>query len=201
MNLPPPPGSAGPPAIPAPPEASAPKTPSRVPLVVGLLVFVGLLVGGGLVWRWASTPAPCASAELTSERFGYCISVPTGWRVAEVAGDAPSADQLFRPDGDATVMIQAVEAGHGLDAFARDVRRLQRGEGLSPAATHPTQVDGVDAREWDATLSSGSQTIRARTIVFERDGVAWRVQFADTDAAFDGHVAGLSAMLASWRFR
>ncbi len=203
MNLPPPPGSAERPSIPPPPEAPAAgsESPSRAPLVVGLIVFVGLLVGVGLIWRWASTPATCANADLTSDRFGYCVSVPGGWRVAEATGEVLSTDQLFRPDGNATMTIQAVETDRGPSAFADDVRRLQQDGGLTTGDIRSTQVDGVSARGWDATLRSGSGAIRSRTVVFERDGVVWRVQFADTGRTFDDHVGGLSGILASWRFR
>ncbi len=204
MNLPPPPGPAEPPKIPPAPEAAGPAgaaPPPRGPLVLGLAIFVGLLVAVGLVWRWAATPATCADADLTSERFGYCIAVPGGWRAADVTGEELPADQLFQPDGNATVMIQAIETGRGLDAFTDDVRRLQQDEGLTPTDVRQTQVDGVEARRWDATLAGGAGTIRARTLVFERDGIAWRIQFADTSSTFDEHVADLSRILESWRFR
>ena len=61
-------------------------------------------------------------------------------------------------------------------------------------------VAGVDALEWDATLGS-SGAVRARTVVFERDGVAWRLQFADSSKAFDAHAGDLAQMLRSWQFR
>ena len=37
--------------------------------------------------------------------------------------------------------------------------------------------------------------------MFARDGIAWRLQFADTTDAFDESVADLDRMLGSWRFR
>ncbi len=120
--------------------------------------------------------------------------------VAEpVAGQLP-ADQLFRPDGDATLMIQAVDTGRDLAAFADDVRRLQGDSGLDTEEMRSLTVAGVDALQWDATLGS-SGTVRARTVIFERDGIAWRLEFADSAEAFDAHVGDLDLMLRSWRFR
>ena len=201
MNLPPPPAPPEGPAIPLPPDAVSAPAPSRTPLLLGLLVVAGLVLAAGLVWRWASASSACEGADHTSERFGYCIAVPAGWRVAEVKTEEQPADQLFLPNGNATVMIQAVETDRGLDAFADDLRRLQVKQGLMPAAIGSTKVDGVAARRWDATAVSGARTIMARTLVFERDGIAWRIQFADTSDAFETHVADLSRILASWRFR
>lgn len=223
MSLPPPPpapppelpelpGRPGRPPIPPPPEPperspipppdeAIRSRPSRAPLVVGALALVMLVAGAMLMWRWLTTPAPCAGADLSSERFGYCIAVPRGWLVARVTGEALPADQLFKPDGDATVTIQAVETARGLDAFAEDLRRLQRDAGLEPAETRSIRVNGVSARQWDAAVVSGPQAIRTRTVVFERDGVAWQVQFADAEEAFDQDVGDLSRILESWRFR
>jgi hypothetical protein len=54
--------------------------------------------------------------------------------------------------------------------------------------------------QWDATLGS-SGAVRARTVVFLRDGIAWRLQFADSTKVFDDHVGDLARMLRSWQFR
>ncbi len=61
-------------------------------------------------------------------------------------------------------------------------------------------VAGVDALQWDATLGA-SGAVKARTVVFERDGIAWRLQFADPAKAFEADVGDLARMLGSWRFR
>lgn len=201
MSLPPPP-IPDPPSIPPPPELRPPDDdtrPSRTPLVVGVLLAVLLLGGGGLLWSWANQPSICHDASVTSERFGYCITVPEGWRVADVGDDLP-ADQLFRPDGATTLMIQAVDTQRDLRAFAEDVRGLQTDDGLKVEQIRTLTVAGVDALRWDATLGA-SGDITTRTIVFARDGIAWRLQFADVTDAFDESVADLDRMLGSWRFR
>jgi hypothetical protein len=207
VNLPPPPPAPAAPSIPPPPEphpASGPADvepePSRAPLVVGILLVAALFGTGALLWSWANRPAICDDANISSERFGYCITTPPGWRLAEPAGEDPPADQLFRPDGDTTLMIQAVETGRDLPAFADDVRRLQADNGLKNEEVRTLTVAGVDALRWDATLGS-SGAVRARTIVFLRDGIAWRLQFADSAEAFDAHVDDLARMLRSWQFR
>jgi len=167
---------------------------------VGVLIVGALFGTGALLWFWATRPAICDDANVRSERFGYCITAPPGWSLAEpIAGQIP-ADQLFRPEGDTTLMIQAIETGRDLPAFADDVRRLQTDNGLDTVEMRTLTVAGVDALEWDATLGS-SGAIRARTVVFERDGVAWRLQFADSAKAFDAHVGDLARMLRSWQFR
>ena len=207
MNLPPPPPAPVPPQIPPPPGhrpeaiSSVPDArPSRAPLAIGIVLVVAFFGTGALLWSWATRPALCHDANVTSERFGYCITAPPGWRLAELAGGELPADQLIRVDADTTLMIQAVETGRDLPAYADDVRRLQSDNGLHTDEMRSLTVAGVDALEWDATLGS-SGAIRARTVVFERDGVAWRLQFADPANAFDAHVGDLAQMLRSWRFR
>jgi hypothetical protein len=206
VSLLPPPPVPDPPTIPPPPEpgpASAAgdiEAPSRGPLVVGVAVIVAVLGTGALLWSWAARPARCDDANVSSERFGYCITAPPGWRLAEPADEAPPADQLFRPDGDSTLFIQAIETGRGLTSFAEDVRRLQADNGLDTEEMQRLTVAGADALRWDATLGS-SGNVRARTVVFERGGVVWRLQFADSAEAFDEHVGELGQMLRSWQFR
>jgi hypothetical protein len=168
--------------------------------VVGVLLVVALFGTGALLWSWATRPAICDDANVSSERFGYCITAPPGWRLAEPVDEEVPTDQLFRPDGDTTLMIQAVETGRDLPAFADDVRRLQTDNGLNTEEMRTLTVAGVDALQWDATLRS-SGTVRARTVVFLRDGIAWRLQFADSTNAFDAHVGDLARMLRSWQFR
>lgn len=163
-------------------------------------MVVALVAGGLSIWSWASRPAACVDANVSSERFGYCITAPTGWRVAEPIAEEPPADQLFRPDGDATLTIQAIDTGRDLSAFASDVRRMQADDGLKSGGIRSLTVAGVDALWWDATLRA-SGAVRARTVVFERDGVAWRLQFADNAETFDAHAGDLATILRSWRFR
>ncbi len=200
---PPPPPPAASPSIPPPPQADPvdEPRPSRAPLIVGSLLVLVLFGGGSLIWSWANRPSPCADANVTSDRFGYCITAPSGWRLAEPSGGQLPADQLFRPDGDTTLMIQAVATGRDLQAFAEDVRRLQDNSHLDTGGVRSLVVAGVDALEWDAILRSSSDPITTRTVVFERAGVVWRVQFADVAKAFDAHVGDLVRMLGSWHFR
>ena len=207
MSLPPPPPAPDPPPIPPPPgnepdpiHAVAIARPSRSPLVVGIALVVAFFGIGALIWSWATRPAVCGGANVSSERFGYCITAPPDWRLAEPVAGEPPADQLFRPTGDTTLMIQAVETGRDLPAYADDVRRSQTDNGLRTEEMQSLTVAGVDALEWDATLGT-SGAVKARTVVFEREGVAWRLELADSAQAFDAHVADLAQMLRSWQFR
>jgi hypothetical protein len=166
---------------------------------VGVTLVVALFVGGAALWTWANRPAICHDANVSSERFGYCITAPDGWQVAEIGDELP-ADQLFLLDGATTLIIQAVDTRRDLRAFADDVRRLQTDSGLDVERIRTLTVAGVDAMRWDATLGA-SGAIRARTVVFARDGVAWRLQFADTTESFDKSVGDLDRMLGTWQFR
>ena len=190
------------PAIPPPPEApTAPPAPtSHTPLVVGLMLVALVFAGGTLVLRWLAAPSACADANVRSDRFGYCLTAPPGWRVAEPQGGTLPADELFRPAGDTTITIQAVETGRDLHTFVDDVRTVQRSSGLDVGNVTSIDVDGVPASVWDASIASTSETIESRNVVFERDGVAWRVQFADSADGFDQHVADLARILDSWHF-
>ncbi len=207
MSLPPPPPAPVPPQIPPPPggEPGAippiPEArPSRAPLAIGIVLVVAFFGAGALLLSWATRPALCQDANVTSERFGYCITAPPEWRLAVPVGGELPADQLIRLDADTTLMIQAVETGRDLPAYADDVRRLQTDNGLHAGEMRSLTVAGVEALRWDATLGS-SGAVKARTVVFERDGIAWRLQFADSSKAFDAHVGDLAQMLRSWRFR
>jgi hypothetical protein len=191
------------PEVPPPPtseEVEAPPSTSHVPLVVGMLLATLAFVGAFVVFRWIAAPSACADANVRSDRFGYCITAPPGWRVAEPQGGTLSSDELFRPAGDTTLTIQAVETGRDLNTFVNDVRSLQRSSGLDTGAVTSITVDGVQARVWDASIATTTQSIGSRTVVFERDGFAWRVQFADSADAFDTHVADLARILGSWHF-
>jgi hypothetical protein len=202
-QLPPPPLPERPAVpLPDPPlvQSDVEAQPSRAPLVVGGLLLVALLVGALAVWRWASAPAACANANVRSDRFGYCLTAPNGWSEADPTGGQLSADELFRLDASATLTIQAVASPGDIATFAAMLRGAQQKEGSRTGATQTTQVDGVKAVEWDATLNTGSGAIHDRTIVFERAGFAWRVEFADMAESFDRDVADLGRILRSWHF-
>jgi hypothetical protein len=199
-TVPAPPG----PAIPAPPPAAVETEPatvrrSRRPLVIGLLLIAALVGAVAAVWAWLAAPPPCDGRNVTSERFGYCLSAPEGWRAADAAGQP--TDELFRPDGATTLTVQAVRTTADLQTYASLVREGQADAELHPGDVTTTTIDGVQALAWDLDAPSERDPIRARTVVFVSDGVGWRVQFADLTDAFAGHRAELGAILRSWRFR
>ena len=80
--------------IPPPPGQEAPATsgvgpdrPSRAPLVVGLLLAVAVFGVGAIVLDLGQRARSiCEDANVSSERFGYCITAPAGWRLAEATG-------------------------------------------------------------------------------------------------------------------
>jgi hypothetical protein len=160
---------------------------------------VAALVGAvAAVWTWLAAPSVCDGRDVRSERYGYCLTAPEGWGVAEAA-DQPT-DQLVRVDGSTTVTIQAVGTSADLESFASIVREGQSDDQLEPGEVTGVTVDGVDGLMWDTQLAADRTPVRARTVVFVSGGVGWRVQFADAADAFDEHAADLDAILDSWRF-
>lgn len=186
------------PAGPSPSGIEEAPSPSRRPLVVGLLLVAALVGAVIAVWAWLAAPAVCEGRNVRSDRFGYCLAAPEGWRTADVPD--PATDQLLRPDGPTTLTIQAVRTPADLETFASLVREAQSDEELRPGEVAPASVDGVDALSWDLELRADRGPIHARTVVFVSDGVGWRVQFADLADAFAEHEAELDAILGSWRF-
>jgi len=209
LPSPPPPGR---PAVPPPPgalteapslpavvdEGSTPARRSRWPLVIGLLLVAALIGVAAAVWAWLAAPSVCEGRDVRSDRFGYCLAAPDGWRLAEIPD--PETDELFRPDGATTLTIQAVQTSADLASFASIVREGQSDDDLRPSEPTAVTVDGVDGLMWDVELVADRSSIRARTVVFVSGGVGWRVQFADTTEAFRDHAAELDAILGSWRF-
>ena len=206
---PPPPGTPAPPPPPGSPP-SAPEVevadgdtdrPSRLPLVAAALVFVLLAGAGVALFRWLSTPVPCAEASFVSERFAYCVTTPEGWASAEATED--DADRFLLPTAAASVQVQAVELEGGEDtgAFVERVRGLLVDAGYELGDTATVTIDGVQATWWDAVTRSplGDET-RLRDVVMVREGIAWRVQFADDGEGFEEHVAAFDALMRSWRF-
>ncbi len=204
-SVPPPPGETartGEPAAsvgPSPPGAEEEAPPrSRRTLVVGLLLVAALVGAVIAIWAWLAAPAVCAGRDVRSDRFGYCLAAPDGWRVAEVPDQ--TTDQLFRPDAATTLTIQAVRTPADLETFASLVRESQSDDELRPGKVTPASVDGVEALMWDVELRADRRPIHARTVVFVSGGVGWRVQFADLVDAFEQHRGDLDAILDSWRF-
>ena len=169
---------------------------SRAPIVVGILLVLALVGAVAGVWTWVATPLPCQNADLTSERFGYCATMPDGWQLAESRSQLTS-DELVRPDAAATITIQAVDTRRGLDAFVSDLRASEDKEGTRPGPVRSSTVAGAAARQWDAS-SFGS--IASRDVVFARNGIVWRIQFADSQSSFDRDVTALASIVRSWRF-
>jgi hypothetical protein len=172
--------------------------PRSFPVAALLMVaaFVGTVAA---VWIWMAAPAACEDTNVRSERFGYCLHVPDGWRVAEIAA-ATQPDQLFRPDGGATLTIQAVRTTERLEAFADGVREAQSDQELRLGDVTRGSVAGVRSLTWESDLEAGRGPVRARTVVFVSDGIAWRVQFSDAADGFERHERDVASILGSWRF-
>lgn len=195
-----------PPVVESTAESTPPRTepeprdaarPSRGPIVVGMVLVLALVGTVAGVWIWVTTPLPCANTDLTSERFGYCATMPDGWQLAGFRSGQLMSDELIRPEGAATITIQAVDTRRSLDTFVSDLRASEDKVGTQPGSIRSGTVAGVAARQWDA---SSTGPIASRDVVFARNGIVWRIQFADSPKTFDRDVAALASLLRSWRF-
>jgi hypothetical protein len=184
-------------------EIPQPRGPSRWRGFALLGVIAAVAIGAGLFLLLR--PDPCGGTNFTSSNFGYCLTVPDGWTAEEAqVGSSATLDQFSVPAKAATVLVEAVDLQQDatLETFSRFVQQKDEDAGLTPGRASDTRIDGVDARQWDITVSaSGGATYTLREVVFVSRGWGWRVQFNDLASDFDGHESGFSQLLGSWRFR
>jgi hypothetical protein len=186
---------------PAPP--SSPPHP-RAPFWIGLLLLVGFAAVAVGVVAALSQPDLCDGATFRSERFGYCLVVPEGWKAdgSGSLGEVP-ADRIQQPGDVATVYVQAVTIGQGetLQGFADSVRSLNEQAGYRLDAITETMVGGVPALQWEfVTGVKGGVQLKMREIVFIDGENGWRVQMAEGKSSFDDTAATVDAMLETWVF-
>ena len=184
-------------------DVRPPAPPSRArPFVV--LGGLALAAVAGIAWLVAG-PNPCRGATFTSDAFGYCVDVPSGWAQSPARfGNGATLDGFSPTDGSASILVEAVDLADAtdVDAWATRVRGRDYEAGLSPGDVADTTVAGLPARTWDVTSVSGDGTqYRTREIVVVRDGIGWRIVLNETQAGFDAAAASLDDLLASWRFR
>lgn len=196
------PSATHPPPTASPPteEAGARSRPSRRRWIAAGIVLAVMLVGSaGVVWSVARSDR-CAGVPFRSARFGYCVRPPEGWR-AEPA-DGGTVDRFWLPDAAAVIHVQAVETvGRSLDDVAAEVRSLEEGTGYEVGDPASIRVGGELALWWEARATSPlGDAIRVRDVVVVVDELAWRVRFADDEAAFDEHIGAFETFLRSWRF-
>src|SRR5215470_4961586 len=95
-DLPPPPEQPQEEAV----EEAAPAAPSHKPLVVGLVLIVAVVSTAIAIGIWVSRPGACDGKNVTSSRFGYCLTEPASWSSQTTSG---TQDQLLQNDGSAVV--------------------------------------------------------------------------------------------------
>ena len=182
-------------------EISQPKPPARWPgfTIVGVLVL-GLI--GFFVWK-SVRPDPCRGTNFTSDRFGYCLTVPQGWTAGTAQVGTLSLDQFSLPKGSTTVLVEVADISDNTDlnAFAQVVRKRDQDAGLVPGPIENLRVDGVTAEQWDISLQNAAgETFQLREVVVVRKGFGWRITLNDSEQGFDQHVKPFQHMLESWRF-
>jgi hypothetical protein len=183
-------------------DVAPPKPVSRVPLVVtGVAIALGALIAGlSLTLR----PNPCQGTNFSSDRFGYCLTVPEGWEAGPGRVGAVAVDEISRPREAATVLIVAVDLAQdqGLEDYAASVRDRDSAVGLDPGPIRDTFLDGVEAVEWDITSETETgQEFVMRQVVAVRNEVGWIISLSDNADSLPRHEPHFEQMLASWNFR
>jgi hypothetical protein len=183
-------------------EIQQPKPPSkwRPFVILGLLLGGIAVVSGAYLLR----PDPCEGANFESENFGYCISVPEGWRASEARFGADVVlDQFAPPTESTTVLVEAVdlESGAALEDWAATVLQKDEGIGLTPGAASEIELGGVPALQWEVTSTDGQQSFRMREVVAVRGDVGWRIALSDLSDGFGTSAVVFQGMLETWRFR
>jgi hypothetical protein len=183
---------------------AVPPTYSKAPFWIGLtLLVVVVLAGVGVVVALVQ-PDICDGTTFRSDRFGYCLVVPDGWRAdgEGTLGDVP-ADRIEEPAGVGTVYVQAVrlDEGQTLQDFADSVRSLDEQAGYRLDDVAEATIAGVPAMRWDfVTGVKGGVPLKMREIVFVDGANAWRVQVAAAGPIFDDTAATVDTMLGTWVF-
>jgi hypothetical protein len=175
--------------------------------VIAVFALLGVAAGVVMVLAWVlGGPETCAGGDFSSDRFGYCARVPSGWEVVastdDEAGPATGdADRFQQPGAAGTILVTAVplSGGQDLERFATFVRGLGSDAGWDVGGMSSTEVAGTEAITFDLVAGDDGQT-RSREVVFVRDGFAWRVQLADGATSFDASARALDDLLASWVF-
>lgn len=180
------------------------KTPEPPPkwrpwVMLGVLV---LALGGFFVWRIVR-PDPCRGTDFTSDRFGYCLDVPGGWKADDAMVGNVTVDQFTLPKRSTTVLVEAVDLTQdtNLQGFGDFVRRKDTDAGLSPGPVRDLILDGVDAQQWDITVTSATAAAyQIREVVVVSGHIGWRITLNDTQANFGTDAKSFQRMLDSWRF-
>lgn len=222
--LPAPPPAEGEPAPALPPEPGEPAEPvpepapaddsersdgrrsSGWPVAIAVLAMVGVAFGVFALLTWVvGGPASCGEGDFSSDRFGYCIGVPSGWEVVAATDEndptTRDTDRFQQPGAAGTILITAVPLapGQDLEGFASAVRSLDEGAGWDVGEMSTIEVAGQDAVTFDIAAGQTGAT-RSREVVFVTDKFAWRVQLADDQTNFDASTRALDELLTSWVF-
>jgi hypothetical protein len=170
------------------------------------LVMLGAVVGGGIAFALFRTvrPDPCKGTNFTSDRYGYCLSVPAGWQPQAASIGTVTVDQFSVPNEVAAVVVTAVDlpAGIDLSTFATFIRTQERQGGLRPGPVQPSLLGGAGARQWeiDSTGPTGQKFRSLEVVAIDHD-FGWTIELADTATAFPDHVPTFHQMLATWHFK
>jgi hypothetical protein len=184
-------------------EVRQPTPPSKWRPFVVLGVF--LLAAAAAGTAWLLRPDPCEGTNFQSENFGYCILVPEGWEAGPAQfGSTVTLDQFAPPTEAATVVVEAVdlESGTDLADWSQFVRQRDEDAGLTPGAPSEATLDGVDALQWDVSVTAeGGESFHMREVVAVRDDVGWRITLNDIADGFATSAFVFDSMLDSWQFR
>jgi hypothetical protein len=197
-GLPAPPGARPRPPVPDPPPR--PRSKARIAVVLVALFAVGAVAGFG--GAMLLDRGPCEGASFVSDAYGYCLDAPEGWDTSAAAEEPSGVDAFRHGDGGTVVYVEATRLAEGQDlqAFADSMRVKDSMKGFAVTDPVTGTLGGAPSLEWDAVSSQAGVRIVVREIVSIRDGVAWRLQIADSDTPEAPDVDGARELLATWRF-
>ncbi len=182
-------------------EIKTPQPPSRWRPVILLAAALGIVVGFA-AWKLLG-PDPCRGRNFTSERFGYCLTIPEGWSAGTAQVGNTALDQFSVPTEPTTVLVEAVDlsADTNLAQFAEFVRQKDGEAGLTAGPIRAVTLGGMDAESWDISLASAAgDAFQVREVVVVKDEVGWRITLNDSAEGFHDHARSFQQMLDSWRF-
>jgi hypothetical protein len=176
---------------PPPPVKSGP----RWGRIAALGVIVLLLVGGG---TWLSIRPEACDGKYTSTQFGYCLTVPQGWR-ASVAHIGPTdVDQYVNLPATTIVMSIPLRSGVSLAQYAGAAQDQDKTKGLTAGSPTLTKVGGAPAMQWEISKKSGR--FKGVEVVTVHDDVGWTIQLNDDEATIGAHLDQFRSMLSSFHF-
>lgn len=184
-------------------DIPAPREYSPLPGILTLAV-IALAAIGVTTW-FLLRPNPC-EGKFTSDRFPYCVTVPSSWQAQQVQlQSGQTLDAFVAPQQDgARVYVLAEEAG-GLNTqtFTEESREQLRSDGLFPTPPEPVDVDGVQGFSWEVTQQSEATgtLVTENRVTLVRDGMRWVIVLLGPQPDVERSLPEFQDMLETWSWK